>query len=156
MRVPLSVLDALIAMPLAVMLIDIKTATPLVALIACIIASAILIRNWRRIDFKNIRQLILFSILGIPIGLLYLKGAGEEVIKTVLALIIISFSIYKLFKPRLLALKNNRFAFIFGIIAGILGGAYNTNGPPIIIYGTLRSWPPQNFRAILQGIFLLR
>ena len=36
----------------------------------------------------------------------------------------------------------------------MLGGAYNTNGPPIIIYGTLREWTPQKFRILLQGIFL--
>ena len=39
-------------------------------------------------------------------------------------------------------------------IAGILGGAYNTNGPPAVIYGMLKGWPPERFRATLQGYFL--
>ena len=28
------------------------------------------------------------------------------------------------------------------------------NGPPLVIYGSLRKWPPQHFRATLQGYFL--
>jgi hypothetical protein len=39
-------------------------------------------------------------------------------------------------------------------MAGVLGGAYNTNGPPIIIYGVLTRWTPDQMRATLQGYFL--
>ncbi len=28
------------------------------------------------------------------------------------------------------------------------------NGPPLAMYGSLRKWPPANFRATLQGYFL--
>lgn len=28
------------------------------------------------------------------------------------------------------------------------------NGPPLVIYGALRGWSPQHFRATLQGYFL--
>ena len=36
----------------------------------------------------------------------------------------------------------------------MLGAAYNTNGPPVVIYGTMRQWDPGTFRATLQGYFL--
>ncbi len=38
-------------------------------------------------------------------------------------------------------------------MAGILGSAYNTNGPPIVVYGALCRWPPERFRATLQCYF---
>jgi uncharacterized membrane protein YfcA len=41
-----------------------------------------------------------------------------------------------------------------GFIAGVLGGAYGMNGPPLAIYGARRRWSPQQFRATLQGYFL--
>ena len=41
-----------------------------------------------------------------------------------------------------------------GFIAGILGGAYGMNGPPLAIYGAMRRWSAQHFRATLQGYFL--
>lgn len=28
------------------------------------------------------------------------------------------------------------------------------NGPPLVVYGALRDWSPQRFRATLQGYFL--
>ena len=51
-------------------------------------------------------------------------------------------------------MRNDRFAWLFGFGAGVLGGAYGMNGPPLVIYGSLRGWSPQHFRATLQGYFL--
>jgi hypothetical protein len=42
-----------------------------------------------------------------------------------------------------------------GFLAGCLGGAYNTPGPPAIVYGTLRRWSRDEFRAALQTLFLI-
>jgi uncharacterized membrane protein YfcA len=97
--------------------------------------------------------LIVYTLIGIPIGVWLLKDVYENVMKTILALVIIIFSLYKLFKPKFFTLENDNFACIFGLVSGILGGAYNTNGPPVVIYGTLRQWNPEKFRATLQGYF---
>jgi len=51
-------------------------------------------------------------------------------------------------------LKNDRLAGYFGFTAGVLGGAYGMNGPPLAIYGSLRRWSPEHFRATLQAYFL--
>lgn len=146
--------DALIAMPLLSLFISIKVATPLVAAMGLLVSIVIIIQDRQKVFIPGIFRLILFTVLGIPIGLLYLKNTSEDLVKIVLAIVLLSFSIYKLLKPNLLHLKNEKLAPFIGIFSGILGGAYNTNGPPIIIYGTLRNWPPENFRAILQGVFL--
>lgn len=145
--------DALVAMPIIAIIAGIKTATPLVAIIGFTISVSILIRNWKEIDIKSNLNIIFFSIIGLPIGLYYLVEADENIIKMILAIILILFALYNLFKPGLFYLKDNRWAFAFGILAGALGGAYNTNGPPIIIFGAMRRWTPEEFRLILQGIF---
>ena len=36
----------------------------------------------------------------------------------------------------------------------MLGGAYGMNGPPLVVYGALRRWSAQHFRATLQAYFL--
>jgi len=145
--------DAMVGMPLLAMTIGLDTATPLVGLMGITASSAILIGHWRDVHVKSVWPLIVYTLIGIPIGILLLKGVYENVMKTVLALVIIIFSLYKLFKPKLFALANDRLACIFGLASGILGGAYNTNGPPVVIYGTLRRWDPEKFRATLQGYF---
>lgn len=145
--------DALIAMPLLSLFIKVETAAPVVAFMSSFIAVYIIIGNYKQIKIKAIWQLILFSAIGIPIGLYYLEGAGEFIIKLVLAFVLITFALYKLYNPHLFSLNNDKTGWIAGLIAGLLGGAYNTNGPPIIIYGSMRNWKPEEFRAILQGIF---
>jgi len=145
--------DAMVGMPLLVMVIPLEAATPLVGLMGITASSTILIRHWRDVHIKSVWPLILYTLVGIPIGILLLKGLYENVMKSILALVIIVFSLYKLFKPKLFTLANDKLACIFGLASGILGGAYNTNGPPVVIYGTLRRWAPEKFRATLQGYF---
>ena len=145
--------DALIAMPLLALLIDIKIAVPLIALIAFFIAFSILIRNVHKVAFKSAWRLVVSSLIGIPIGLWYLEDINEQVIKLILGILVLIFAFYNLLKPRLHELKTEKYAWIFGFFAGILGGAYNTNGPPIVIYSSLKKWKPENFRATLQGYF---
>lgn len=146
--------DALLAMPLLTLTIGIKTATPLVALVSLTIAISILIHSWREVDVTAVRRLVLSSLAGIPFGLALLKAAPESFVQAVLGLLLISFGLYNLIAPRLPATERKELAYVAGYIAGVLGGAYNTAGPPIIIYGTLCRWPPERFRATLQGFFL--
>jgi uncharacterized membrane protein YfcA len=147
--------DALVAMPLLTLVVGLKTATPTVALVATTIAITILARNWRIADLKSTFHLVLSSIIGIPLGLVLLKSVNEDFMKILLGTILILYGFYSLLKPHFKKI-NSRFgpAFLFGFIAGVLGGAYNTNGPPVVIYGTLRRWAPDHFRATMQGYLL--
>jgi uncharacterized protein len=147
--------DAVIAMPLLAFLIGIRTATPLIALLATTTAVTILLKNWRQADFRSTLHLVLASLAGIPFGLLFLKQVPENIMKIILGSIIAFYGAFNLIKPRLHPIHLPMIVtWLFGFIAGILGGAYNTNGPPIVIYGHLRGWPSSRFRATLQGYFL--
>jgi uncharacterized membrane protein YfcA len=42
-----------------------------------------------------------------------------------------------------------------GLVGGLLGGAYNTSGPPVIVYADCRRWPPEVFKSNLQGYFVI-
>jgi hypothetical protein len=149
--------DALIAMPLLSLIGGIDTvhfAKPLVAMISAVTAASIIARDWKSIEWKSAAWLILAAAAGIPFGLLFLTEADERVVKTLLAVLVISFSLFALVQPRLPLLKTDRTALLFGFLAGVLGGAYNAHGPPLVIYGALRRWPADRFRATLQAYFL--
>jgi uncharacterized membrane protein YfcA len=147
--------NALVAMPLLAMTgLGIKTVSPLVALISLVLGTVLLFMDWKKVDIRSAWRLLLATVPGIPLGTLFLKGESERLGEFLLALIIIAFSSYSLYKPRLIELKHEWAAYPFGFLAGILGGAYNSNGPPVVIYGTFRRWAPDEFRATLQGYFL--
>ena len=143
----------LIAMPLLALFTDIKTASALVAIVGLTLSIGVIFNNWRDIQFKNAGKLIISSLIGVPIGLYLLKGTQNDIMKVILALIILSFSVYKLFTPTLPSLRTDRSSYFFGFLAGIFGGAYYMGGPPVIIYASMRAWPPNIFRATLITFF---
>jgi uncharacterized membrane protein YfcA len=146
--------EALIAVPLLALKIPVETAAPLAVLVSITVASVVLVRDWRKIHFDSAWRLIVATLAGTPLGLLLLKTTPELVVKALLAVVIIAFSTYCLLGRSRPAWKDDRTAWPFGFVAGILGGAYGMNGPPLVIYGTFRGWSVEQFRATLQGYFL--
>lgn len=143
----------LIAMPLLALFLDIKTVTPLVALIGVTSIFFVFAGSWKNTDFRNVWKMLLASVFGIPIGLYLLTGAGDTVMKVGLALMIIFFALFSLSGRIGFALRGTRFSFAAGFLSGILGSAYNMGGPPVVIYGTLKHWSPSQFRATLNSFF---
>jgi uncharacterized membrane protein YfcA len=147
--------EALIAVPLLAVLLPVEVAAPLAVLVSITVALVIVIQDWREVHIASAGWLVLSTLFGIPLGLYLLKTAPEPVVKSLLAIVIAAFSAYSLTARKPHELKDDRLAWIFGFVAGILGGAYGMNGPPLVVYGAMRGWSPANFRATLQGYFLV-
>lgn len=111
-------------------------------------------QDWRQIHFRSVGWLTLWALIGTPVGVLILTNVADRGLKSVLSVVIIAFSTYSLLTRKKQALSDDRFAWLFGFVSGVLGGTYGMGGPPVAIYGTLRGWSPQHFRATLQGFFL--
>ncbi len=146
--------EALVAVPLLALLLPVEVAAPLAVLVSITVAGIVILQDWHHVQLGSAWRLILATLPGIPLGLLLLKAVPEPIVKAVLALVIISFSAYCLARRTPPMLANDRLAWLFGFSAGVLGGAYGMNGPPLVIYGALRRWPADHFRATLQGYFL--
>src|SRR5262245_60674844 len=146
--------EALIAVPVLAFLIPVEEAVPLATLVSITVAGIVIAQDWRKIHIRGAWWLVISTFFGIPLGLWLLTAVSETVVKAVLAAVIIGFSLYCLANRSQHHLKDDRFAWVFGFGAGVLGGAYGMNGPPLVIYGSLRHWSPEQFRATLQGYFL--
>ncbi len=148
--------EALVAVPLLALRIPVVVAAPLAVIISVLVAAVIVAQDWRSIHARSALGLIISSLFGIPLGLLLLARVNDHVVKTILGIIIASFSIYSLIAKSRLHLQKDHTTLLLGagFLSGILGGAYGMNGPPLAIYGSLRRWSPQHFRATLQGYFL--
>jgi uncharacterized membrane protein YfcA len=145
--------EALIAVPLLALIMPVEQAAPLAVLVSITIAFVILLQDWRLVHLRSTGWLVGFTLAGIPLGLVLLRTVSESTVKAILAVIIVAFSAYSLTGSERRELKDDRFAWFFGFNAGVLGGAYGMNGPPLAIYGALRRWPPEYFRATLQAYF---
>jgi uncharacterized protein len=148
--------EALIAVPLLAFFIPLKVAAPLGVLLSITIAAIVVAQDWKKIHLWSARWLVLATLPGIPLGLLLLTNRHQGMVKGVLAVILLAFSCYSLIGRAPLELRNDSkvWMVVCGLCAGILGGAFGMNGPPLVIYGTMRRWSAQHFRATLQAYFL--
>jgi uncharacterized protein len=146
--------EALVAVPLLALFMPVEVATPLAVLLSITVAGLIVVQDWHKVHLQSAWRLVLSTLFGIPLGLLLLTAVAGHVVKAILAVVIIVFSTYCLASRTPCQLKDDRLAWLFGFGAGILGGAFGMNGPPLVIYGTLRRWSAEHFRATLQGYFL--
>jgi uncharacterized membrane protein YfcA len=149
--------ESLVAVPLLALWIPLNEAVPLSVLMSVTVAGVVVVQDWKKIHFRSAGGLILWTLIGIPLGLLLLLYVDERIVKATLGVIIIAFSIYLLIGKQLKELKTDSHTWLFGcgLLAGILGGAYGLNGPPLVIYGAKQRWSAQHFRATLQGYFLI-
>jgi uncharacterized membrane protein YfcA len=154
---------ALVVMPLATLVIDLKTAAPLIALAGLTAYTVNLIRFHRAVDLGELARLGVASVLGIAVGIWALVRVDELAINRTMGAILIAYAAYALLRPALLRRLAPTvprrlplwWAYPAGFLAGCLGGAYNTPGPPVVVYGALRQWPKDEYRAILQTLFFI-
>jgi uncharacterized membrane protein YfcA len=148
--------EALVAVPLLALFIPISIAAPLAVLLSITISLAVVVQDWRHIHVRSASWLLFPTFAGIPLGVALLRTAHPELVKAALALVILLFATYSLLGREAPRLRSDSRAWLLGcgFVAGILGGAYGMNGPPLVLYGTMRRWSPQHFRATLQGYFL--
>src|SRR5581483_204257 len=149
--------EALVAVPLLALRLPLTVAAPLAVMVSVAMAAMIVVQDWRDVHLRSATGLILAALPGIPLGILLLAKGNEHVVKLILGVIIIGFSVYSLAERRALHLRVDHRGWLLGcgFLSGVLGGAYGMNGPPLAVYGALRRWSPQHFRATLQGYFLV-
>ena len=146
--------EALIAVPLLALALPVETAAPVAVMVSITVAAVIVAQDWRHVQVSIAVWLVLSSMIGIPLGLLVLRTVSEPVVKGALGVIVGGFAAAALLNRGSYELKDDRLVWLFGVAAGVLGGAYGMNGPPLVVYGALRRWSPDHFRATLQGYFL--
>lgn len=148
--------EALVAVPLLALFIPVTIAAPLAVLMSITIAAVVVVQDWEKIHLRSTGWLVGSTVLGIPLGLWVLTSVHERAVKAALAVLLLVFSGYSLLGKRSLELRRDSRAWLLGcgFCAGVLGGAYGMNGPPLVVYGAMRRWSAQHFRATLQGYFL--
>lgn len=154
--------DSVVSMPLLALLpLDLKTSIALVGLTGFSVAVLAILSGWEKVDHPVLKQLSIGTVLGIPVGLLLVRFASQSHITFILGILLILYGIYSLRQKQTEKIQYSRtieqpfWANIFGFLAGALGSAYNMNGIPIVVYGTMRDWQPMVFRESLQAHFLI-
>ncbi|HHV96139.1 MAG TPA: sulfite exporter TauE/SafE family protein [Clostridiaceae bacterium] len=126
---------AIISMPLLILLFPLRTISAVVALASLMLCSQVAFKMRKHIDFKIAAIPILSAFIGRTIGVNLLMTTNEKVLKPILGIVIILITIYIIFFKEKIKIKPNKVnGFISGISSGVLGGLFNTGGPPLVVY----------------------
>ncbi len=144
----------LISVPLLAMVIGIKNSVALAALFGFTVNIYLIIKLKEHLKFFDLRNLLFGAFIGVPIGAYFLAKANEQLLEHILGIIIFLFvflSLIKIIKPVGI---SKYWGYVFGFISGLFGGAFNTNGPPVVIYFLLQGIEKESLKASIAGYFL--
>jgi uncharacterized membrane protein YfcA len=111
-------------------------------------------RLWDGITVKEIWPMILGAVVGVPIGVTALTELDPRYLKGSLGIFLLVYALWSLLGREGSGSQiSRRWALPVGVGAGVLSGAFNTGGPPVVLYGTERQWSPNAFRGNVQGFF---
>ena len=154
--------SALVVMPMLTQFVGVQTAASVVALVGATVTVSVLYQNRQGLQWREAGKLLVGSVIGVPLGALALKVLPPAPVMALLGIVLLVYGIYALVTarsnstPDVAPAPSARLtAALVGFSSGLLGGAYATDGPPLIIYGSVKRWPKQSFRSILQACFLV-
>ena len=145
---------ALMAMPMVSLVVGVRAAAPLVAMAGFTLYAVNLVRYHRSLNRQELLRLAVPTAIGVPVGIWMLSNLPEQTIKTALGVVLIVYALYAVARPQARPVVSDLWAYPVGFVAGCLGGAFNTPGPPVVVYGDLKHWPRDEFRSLLQALFL--
>jgi len=144
----------LLAVPLLSIFLDVKFAISIVAFFSTLNSSILLLKLRKHVEYQDFIRLSVSSVIGIPFGIYLLKSWDANIVKTTLGLILITYSLYSLcVNLKNIVFSKGAWAYLFGFLAGCLGGAFNTAGPPVIVYTSLKSWSKDRIKGTLQSYY---
>ncbi len=147
--------NALVAVPLLAFFLPLRTIVPLTILSGLIITIFLSWRLWPYIDRKKILPLIIGCIPGVVVGSVLLKNLPQDILRILLAGLLILYSCYSLFfKTGKIVQARKSLAIGAGFGTGLIGAVLSAGGPPTIIYTTLTGWNKDDMKATLSGFFL--
>lgn len=143
---------ALLSVPLMVLVIDLRTAVVVSALVGTVstCGQAWQLRNHR--DRILTRRFIISSCVGVPFGLAAFILVPQNVLKIVLGVAVL-FGVAVLSRGLDMRSTHHSFDWLMGVLSGFLLMATSTNGPPLVFTLHARRVQPQTVRATLNSVF---
>ncbi len=143
---------ALMSVPLMVLIIDLRVAVVVSALVGTLSASGQAWQSRHQRDRILTRRFIISSCIGAPFGLAAFVWVPQDVLKVVLGIAVL-FGVVVLSRGLDMRLTHHSFDWLMGVLSGVLLMATSTNGPPLVFTLHARRINPQTFRATLNSVF---
>lgn len=155
----------LVVMSVLPHVVEVQVAVPVVAVLAAFVSGGVLWRWRRHVDLRKVGPILPGTLIGTPLGVLFLTSVDSKYVTAALGVVLVVWGGSRLVVEARGGIPpgagadhpgpGRGWGLLAGAVGGVIGGAFNTGGPPVILYATARRWDPAAFKANLQVVFLL-
>lgn len=146
---------ALVCMALVPIILPVTEAIAYVSLASLLVNSFIIFANRSGLSLRRALPLCIGIVLGIPVGYFALGALESKLVIRLLGVTLMVIAAAEFLQGRYAKIHiPEKAGGLMGMLGGILAGAFNVGGPPIVIYTYARSWSKVEVVAILQTAFL--
>ncbi len=125
----------IVFLALAGLLVDVKMASMVSAFVSVVLNGKLLLTLHRHINWVRLRPILLSVIIATPIGVLFLQRLSSDWFNLFLGLLILWALKQQFYPAKADYPSSNALVGIpMGLVSGLFAGAYNTGGPPLVVY----------------------
>lgn len=145
---------ALIATPLLLFVFDPKSVVVINVILGILTGVLLLLHIRRHIDVKRVLLMCGGGILGVPIGAYLLSNLDPSMIKLIIAILIVPFSIVLLLGHSHQFKRDSLGCGISGFVGGLLGASTSFSGPPAVLFLLNQGLVKERFVGTLTAYFV--
>ncbi|WP_461210247.1 sulfite exporter TauE/SafE family protein [Desulfocurvus sp. DL9XJH121] len=142
------------SLPLCSLLLDFPVAVSTLVILGQVLNTVVLFQHRWHADWRaSVLPMTLFSLPGIPVGVWLLSWLDVRLLQGCLGAVLIFHSLYQMYARPTARAVNTAGKGLAGFIGGILGGALNSQGPPILVYVSLQPWTKDLVKGTIAAFF---
>lgn len=145
---------SMLAMPFLLLIMSMSDAKILIVIVGVFWSLWMLVRNFKKVNWKFVWILSLIMSIGIIIGVLLLKIVPTKIALLIMGLVIISAAIKNLIGKNI-DTNNKMLEFIFGIFSGIMQGMVLMGGPFLVLVANSYLKDREEYRTTLAVLWLV-
>lgn len=145
---------SMLAMPFLLLIMSMSDAKILIVIVGVFWSLWMLVRNFKKVNWKFVWILSLIMSIGIIIGVLLLKIVPIKIVLLIMGLVIISAAIKNLIGKNI-DTNNKILEFIFGIFSGIMQGMVLMGGPFLVLVANSYLKDREEYRTTLAVLWLV-
>ena len=146
---------ALVAMAFLPWLMSPVTAIVVLTIYALVFSLVVIVQLRRDLTLRALADLLIGTVAGTPLGVWVLATLPVSALNRLIGLVLVIVVVLEMRGVMPRRLVGRGWGLATGFLAGLIGGAVGTPGPPVIVYATTQGWSPRTMKANTMGFFVV-
>ena len=125
---------SIVSVPIVAHVLPLTFTVPLITTIDCVAVTNATLRQWRHVEWREVRHLLLPMMIGIAIGLTLLINLPPSVALLALGVFVGLYAVYTLVGVREWRAIGPLWAIPIGIVGGVFSALFGTGGPVYMVF----------------------